>query len=72
MSKRILQIGAFAVAVMLVAGCQTTQGQREGTVTGAAIGTGVGLLTGGTFAQVVGAGLIGGGSGFILGDLFGE
>jgi hypothetical protein len=32
----------------------------------------VGLLTGGTFAQVVGAGLIGGGSGFILGDLFGE
>jgi len=69
---RIVQIGALAIAVTLVAACQTSQDQRAGAVTGAAIGTGVGLLTGATFAQVVGAGLIGGGSGFVLGDLLGD
>lgn len=70
MRLRFAQIVALALTVSVVSACQTTQGQRAGTVTGAAIGTGVGLVTGGTFAQVVGAGLIGGGSGFLLGDLF--
>ena len=70
MRIRFAQIGVLALAVTLVAACQTTRGQEQGAITGAAIGTGVGLVTGGTFAQVVGAGLIGGGSGFILGDLF--
>ena len=70
MKSRLAPVGALLVAAALVAGCQTTEGQRAGAVTGAAIGTGVGLVTGGTFGQVVGAGLIGGGGGFLLGDLF--
>lgn len=69
---RILQICALAGAVTLVAACQTTDNERAGAVTGAALGTGVGLLTGGSFGQVVGAGLVGGAAGYIVGDLTGE
>ena len=70
MRMRFAQIGALGLAMTGLAACQTTPGQERGAITGGAIGTGIGLVTGGTFAQVVGAGLIGGGSGFILGDLF--
>ena len=57
---KILQICALAAAVTVVAGCQSTNSETTGAVTGAALGTGVGLVTGGSFGQVVGAGLIGG------------
>ena len=69
---RILQICALGAAVTLVAACQTTDDERAGAVTGAALGTGVGLVTGGSFGQVVGAGLIGGAAGYIVGDLAGD
>ena len=69
---KILQICALGAAVTLVAACQTTNDETAGAVTGAALGTGVGLVTGGSFGQVVGAGLIGGAAGYIVGDLAGD
>jgi len=41
-------------------------------VTGAALGTGIGLVSGGSFGQVVGAGLIGGAAGYIGGTVIGN
>ena len=38
-------------------------------MTGAALGTGIGLVAGGSFGQVVGAGLIGGAAGYIGGRI---
>ena len=69
---KILQICALGAAVTLVAACQSTNDETAGAVTGAALGTGVGLVTGGSFGQVVGAGLIGGAAGYIVGDLAGD
>ncbi len=37
---------------------------QKGAVTGAALGTGIGMVTGGSFGTVVGAGLIGGAAGW--------
>lgn len=45
----------------LTAGCDRPMSSGEkGAAVGAAAGTGIGLVTGGSFGQVVGAGLIGG------------
>jgi hypothetical protein len=40
---------------------------EKGAVVGAAAGTGIGLVTGGSFGTVVGAGLIGGAVGYLGG-----
>lgn len=45
---------------------------QKGAVTGAALGTGIGLVSGGSFGQVVGAGLIGGAVGYISGSATGN
>jgi len=45
---------------------------QKGAVTGAALGTGIGLVSGGSFGQVVGAGLIGGAAGYIGGTVIGN
>jgi len=45
---------------------------QKGAVTGAALGTGIGLVSGGSFGQVVGAGLIGGAVGYIGGSAIGN
>jgi hypothetical protein len=45
---------------------------QKGAVTGAALGTGIGLVSGGSFGQVVGAGLIGGAVGYIGGTAIGN
>lgn len=54
----------------MLAGCDQfnnmTTGQK-GAVTGAALGTGIGMVAGGSFGQVVGAGLIGGAVGYLGG-----
>lgn len=64
-SARLL---AVAAAVCLVTGCDRpmTTGEK-GAAVGAAAGTGIGLVTGGSFGTVVGAGLIGGAVGFLGG-----
>ena len=45
---------------------------QKGAVTGAALGTGIGMVAGGSFGQVVGAGLIGGAAGYIGGTAIGN
>lgn len=64
--SRILLI---AMIICLSGGCMQdmSPGQR-GAVTGAALGSGIGLVSGGSFGQVVGAGLIGGAAGSIVGS----
>ena len=59
--------------VMLLAGgslaaCDRPRTSAEkGAAAGGAIGTGIGLVTGGSFGTVVGAGLIGGAVGYLGG-----
>lgn len=59
----------------MLAGCDQfnnmTTGQK-GAVTGAALGTGIGMVAGGSFGQVVGAGLIGGAVGYLGGSAIGD
>lgn len=59
----------------LLTGCDQfnnmTTGQK-GAVTGAALGTGIGMVAGGSFGQVVGAGLIGGAVGYLGGSAIGD
>jgi hypothetical protein len=51
----------------IVSGCtETMSSGQKGALTGAALGTGVGMVAGGSFGQVVGAGLIGGSLGYII------
>ena len=64
--SRLLAILMFTVAVA-VGGCtETMSSGQKGALTGAALGTGVGMVAGGSFGQVVGAGLIGGSLGYIV------
>lgn len=62
------RLGAIGLAVSLVGACDRPLTTPEkGAVLGTAAGTGIGLVTGGSFGQVVGAGLIGGAVGYIGG-----
>jgi hypothetical protein len=57
-----------AVLAASVAACdRPLSTPQKGAVVGAAAGTGIGLVTGGSFGQVVGAGLIGGAVGYLGG-----
>lgn len=59
---------AIATAVCLLAACDRPMSTPEkGAVIGAAAGTGIGLVAGGSFGAVVGAGLIGGAVGYLGG-----
>jgi hypothetical protein len=65
----------LVVAATMVGGCENlsnlSPGQK-GAVTGAALGSGIGLVTGGSFGTVVGAGLIGGAVGYLGGTAIGD
>jgi hypothetical protein len=52
----------------LLSGCENMTTPQKGGVTGAALGTGIGMVAGGSFGQVVGAGLIGGAAGYVTGS----
>jgi hypothetical protein len=59
---------AIAMAICLVGACDRPMSTPEkGAVLGAAAGTGIGLIAGGSFGAVVGAGLIGGAVGYLGG-----
>ncbi|MDP1962051.1 MAG: hypothetical protein Q8K93_07615 [Reyranella sp.] len=61
------------VAVGMLGGCsQTMSDGQKGALVGAAAGTGIGLVTGGSFGAVVGAGLIGGAVGYLGGTAIGN
>jgi hypothetical protein len=66
MSVRLLFV-LLATAVM-TCGCENMTMPQKGAATGAALGTGIGMVSGGSFGQVVGAGLIGGAVGYIGGS----
>jgi hypothetical protein len=60
-------IVALALCGIVTACDQPLTTPQKGAVTGAALGTGIGLVTGGSFGTVVGAGLIGGAVGYLGG-----
>jgi hypothetical protein len=60
------------VAAGLLGGCENMTMGQKGAVTGAALGTGIGMVAGGSFGAVVGAGLIGGAAGYITGSAIGD
>jgi hypothetical protein len=63
-----LTVIVVALAACLVGGCDRPWSTPEkGAAVGAAAGTGIGLVTGGSFGAVVGAGLIGGAVGYLGG-----
>jgi hypothetical protein len=62
---RVLAI--VAVAGLLGACDRPLTTPEKGAAIGAAAGTGIGLVTGGSFGAVVGAGLIGGAVGYLGG-----
>jgi hypothetical protein len=62
------RIAAVAVATCLLGACDRPLTTPEkGAIVGGAAGTGIGLVTGGSFGTVVGAGLIGGAVGYLGG-----
>ncbi len=60
------------LAAGLLGGCQNMSPGEKGAVTGAALGSGIGLVAGGSFGTVVGAGLIGGAAGYLAGTAIGN
>ena len=67
--KTILLALALASAL---GGCENMSPGQKGAATGAALGTGIGLVSGGSFGTVVGAGLIGGAVGYLGGTAIGN
>ena len=59
-------------AASLSCGCENMSPGQKGAVAGGALGTGIGMVAGGSFGQVVGAGLIGGAVGYIGGTAIGN
>lgn len=60
------------IAALVIGGCDKIDNlstSQKGALTGAALGTGIGMVAGGSFGQVVGAGLIGGAAGYIAGNV---
>ena len=60
-------VGMALIAASLAACDRPLSTPEKGAVLGAAAGTGIGLVTGGSFGTVVGAGLIGGAVGYLGG-----
>jgi len=56
------------VAAGFLGGCENMTTGQKGALTGAALGTGIAAVAGGSFGTVVGAGLIGGAAGYITGS----
>lgn len=59
-------------AVGMLGGCENMTTGQKGALTGAALGSGIGMVAGGSFGTVVGAGLIGGAAGYITGSAIGD
>jgi hypothetical protein len=72
MERTMRTVILLLVAGALVAGCENMTTGQKGAVTGAALGSGIGMVAGGSFGQVVGAGLIGGAAGYIGGSALGR
>jgi hypothetical protein len=67
--KRAARTLILLIAVAgLAGGCENMTTPQKGALTGAALGSGIGMVAGGSFGQVVGAGLIGGAVGYLGGS----
>lgn len=69
MKSKMLMLIAIAG---VLGGCENMSSGQKGAVAGGALGTGIGLATGGSFGTVVGAGLIGGAVGYLGGTAIGN
>ena len=67
-----LKIVLIITAVGFLSGCENMSSGQKGAVAGGALGTGIGMVAGGSFGQVVGAGLIGGAVGYVGGSAVGR
>lgn len=67
-----VKVLALLAAIGMLGGCENMTTGQKGAVTGAALGTGIGMVAGGSFGTVVGAGLIGGAAGYITGSAIGD
>lgn len=63
---------AMLAATTMLGGCENMSPGQKGAVTGAALGSGIGMVAGGSFGAVVGAGLIGGSLGYLGGTAIGN
>lgn len=63
------KIVALVAVAGLLGGCENMTTGQKGALTGAALGTGIAAVAGGSFGTVVGAGLIGGAAGYITGSM---
>ncbi|MCW5733734.1 MAG: hypothetical protein KIS73_06400 [Enhydrobacter sp.] len=68
MTKVLVILAAAGV----LCGCENMSSGQKGAVAGGALGTGIGMVAGGSFGQVVGAGLIGGAVGYVGGSALGK
>jgi hypothetical protein len=66
------KILAMLVLAGVLGGCDNMTTGQKGALTGAALGTGIGMVAGGSFGEVVGAGLIGGAVGYLGGSAIGN
>jgi hypothetical protein len=66
------KILALLVVASFLGGCENMTTGQKGALTGAALGTGIAAVAGGSFGTVVGAGLIGGAAGYITGSAIGD
>ena len=66
------KILAMLVVAGVLGGCDNMTTGQKGALTGAALGTGIGMVAGGSFGEVVGAGLIGGAVGYLGGSAIGN
>ena len=66
------KILAMVVLVGVLGGCENMTPGQKGAVTGSALGAGIGMVAGGSFGEVVGAGLIGGAVGYLGGTAIGN
>lgn len=66
------KILALLVVAGFLGGCENMTTGQKGALTGAALGTGIAAVAGGSFGAVVGGGLIGGAAGYITGSAIGD
>lgn len=66
------KILSLIVIAGVLGGCENMTTGQKGALTGAALGTGIAAVAGGSFGTVVGAGLIGGAAGYITGSAIGD
>lgn len=66
------KILTLLVVAGLLGGCENMTTGQKGALTGAALGTGIAAVAGGSFGAVVGAGLIGGAAGYLTGSAIGD